>query len=75
MAGVALLRSVFGFDASRISSMSARFSSPVYPGETLRTEVWQDDNAIMFRCRVVERDRVVLDRGRATLAPPAGALS
>ena len=37
----------------------------VYPGETIRTEMWRDDNIVSFRARVVERDVVVLNNGRA----------
>ena len=47
--------------------MDVRFSSPVYPGETIRTEVWVDGNVVSFRARAVERDVVVLNNGRAEL--------
>ncbi len=67
VAGHALLRTECAYDPSRLSAMSARFSAPVYPGETLRTEIWGQDNGLAFRCRVVERDRVVLDNGRASI--------
>ena len=50
--------------ASRLRSMSARFTKPVYPGETIRTEFWrQDDGLYRFRSFSVERELVVLDRG------------
>ena len=48
--------------------MQARFSSPVYPGETIRTEMWLQGGVVSFRARVVERDVVVLNNGRAQLA-------
>ena len=48
--------------------MEARFSSPVYPGETLRTEMWKSGNVVSFRCTVPARDNiVVLNNGRAEI--------
>ena len=63
----ALLRAVCDNDPSRLGSMFVRFSSPVYPGETIRTEIYRSDDTVRFRCRVIERDVVVLDRGSATI--------
>lgn len=63
-----LVRSVCGNDASRLRTMAARFTKPVLPGETLRTEYWQGaDGGIRFRCVAVGRNEVVLDRGTARL--------
>jgi acyl dehydratase len=59
--GHALLRGLLSYDAGRLRSMAARFTSPVYPGETIRTEIWHDGS---FRARVVERDVVVINNGR-----------
>ena len=63
MAGHAVLRTYCDYDASRFKSLKLRFSSPVYPGETIRTEMWKDGNVISFRSRVIERDVVVLNNG------------
>jgi acyl dehydratase len=52
----------------RLVSMFVRFSSPAYPGETIRTEFFRDAAGIRFRARAVERDVVVLDRGLARIA-------
>jgi len=51
----------------RLKLLSARFSRPVFPGETIRTEFLLTSGQIRFRARVVERDLVVLDRGTAVL--------
>ena len=67
IAGWALTQAAGAGDPSRIASIETRFSSPVYPGETIRTEVWLDGRTAFFRARVVERDIVVLNNGRATL--------
>jgi acyl dehydratase len=63
----ALLASVCDFDPSRLKSLFARFSAPVFPGETVRFEMYREDDAVAFRARVKERDRVVLDYGRAEI--------
>ena len=68
VAGHALLKTACGYDPTCFKSMALRFSSPVYPGETIRTEVWRDDGVISFRSSVVERDVVVLNNGRAEVA-------
>ncbi|WP_240653446.1 MaoC/PaaZ C-terminal domain-containing protein [Sphingomonas crocodyli] len=56
-------------DQTRLKRVGARFASVVYPGETIRTEYWKlGDGEIAFRCRVVERDQIVLTGGKATIA-------
>lgn len=67
IAGWALTQSVCGGDPAAVQSIDVRFSSPVYPGETIRTELWVDSKIVSFRSRVVERDIVVLNNGRAEL--------
>lgn len=68
VAGHALLKSCCDYDPARFRSLKLRFSAPVYPGETVRTEMWRDGAIVSFRSRVVERDVVVLDNGRAEVA-------
>jgi acyl dehydratase len=63
----ALVRGVCGNDPKRLGSMFVRFSSPVYPGETIRTEIFEAPGQTRFRCRVVERGVTVLDRGAASV--------
>jgi acyl dehydratase len=55
------------YTSSRFKSIAGRFSSPVYPGETIRTEMWRDGPVLSFRARLVERDVVVLNNGRAEI--------
>ena len=64
----AVLRTYCGYTPSALRSFSARFSAPVYPGETIRTEMWRDGTRVRFRARVVERDVLVLSHGLAELA-------
>nr|WP_245405665.1 MaoC family dehydratase [Sphingobium sp. Sx8-8] len=64
VAGRALLALLTGNDPARIRRIDARFSAPVYPGETIETALWREGpGKAAFRCRVVERDKVVLNNG------------
>jgi acyl dehydratase len=67
VAGHAILRTWCAYDASRLAAITCRFTAPVFPGETIHTEMWRRDDRVHFRSRVAERDVVVLDRGLATL--------
>ncbi|HAE02870.1 MAG TPA: 3-alpha,7-alpha,12-alpha-trihydroxy-5-beta-cholest-24-enoyl-CoA hydratase [Rhodospirillaceae bacterium] len=68
--GHAILKAICDYDGSRLKSMRVRFSAPVYPGETLRTEFWRvTPTDIRFRSRIVERDLLVLNNGQALLTP------
>ncbi len=64
----AILRTICEYDPTFIRELQGRFTAPVYPGETLRTEMWQSANIVSFRVRAVERDLVVLDKGFCELA-------
>ena len=68
-AGHAILKTCCGYDPARFKSLQLRFSAPVYPGETIRTQMWRDDSVVSFRSRVIERDVVVLNNGRAQITP------
>ena len=69
-AGRALLAELAGGEASRLTAMSARFSSPVFPGETLTTSIWRTaPGRAVYRTEASGPDgattRVVLDDGAA----------
>ena len=68
VAGYALLLGCAEGNAAAMRTMACRFSAPVFPGETLRTDIWDEGGAALFRCTAVERDKTVLDRGKATFA-------
>ena len=69
VAGHAVLKTFCGYDTAKLTSFACRFSAPVFPGETLRTEMWRDGNVVRFRARVVERDVVAVNNGRAEVTP------
>lgn len=68
VAGRAILKACCGNDPARLKRIQLRFSAPVFPGETIRTEMWRDGKQISFRARVVDRDLVVLNNGLAVTA-------
>jgi len=68
VSGHAVLRTCCNYDPARLRSLALRFSSPVFPGERIRTEMWRDGEVVSFRARVVARDVTVLDNGRATVS-------
>jgi len=56
-------------DAARLKFIKVRFSSPVYPGETIRVEYWDEGaGTYAFQARVEERDVVVVKGGQARFA-------
>ena len=63
--GHAILKTCCDYDPARFKSLDLRFSAPVYPGETIRTEMWRDYGVVSFRARTVERDVLVLNNGHA----------
>ena len=67
LAGRAILETACGYDPARLAEISARFTTPVYPGEMLRTLIWVDGDVISFRVIVVDREVVAIDNGRAVL--------
>ena len=67
IAGYALTRAAGA--PERIASIQARFTAPVFPGETIETDLWHDGTTISFRARIPARGVTALNNGRATLRP------
>jgi acyl dehydratase len=59
--GRVLLHTLCGGDVARFGQLSARFSSPVIPGDVLTTSLWTTPAGARFQVAV--GDRIVLDRG------------
>ena len=69
IAGHALLRTVCEYDVEKFGRLAVRFSAPTLPGDTLRVEIWRNQEVgAFFRCRAVERDVVVIASGRFDFA-------
>src|SRR3546814_16107775 len=64
-----------GHDPSQVAHIEARFTAPVFPGETIHTEIWRDDRTVSFRARLVERDVVALDTGTIALRGKKNSLA
>jgi acyl dehydratase len=67
VAARAVLQAVGGAADVRLKSFGLRFSSPVYPGDMISTDIWREGSAVSFRSRVAARDAVVLNNGIAVI--------
>ncbi|MBV8800045.1 MAG: MaoC family dehydratase N-terminal domain-containing protein [Alphaproteobacteria bacterium] len=63
-----VLSTACDYEPAKIVGFDVRFSAPVFPGETIATEMWLDGAVVSFRSRVKERDVVCLNNGKCTLA-------
>ena len=73
VAGRALIADLGGGDASKVTAMDARFTSPVFPGEVLTTSIWRTEpGRAVFRTEAANPDgseaRLVLEDGVAEFA-------
>jgi acyl dehydratase len=64
----AILQTICDYDSTLVTGFDLRFSAPVYPGDLISTEMWQDRNIVSFRCRVNARNSIVINNGKCTLA-------
>ena len=69
--GRALLHQLCDGDPSSFKSMDSRFSSPVYPGDSLTVQMWVEGSQAIYRT-VAQKDtpeeRVVIDNGLCLFA-------
>lgn len=64
----ALVDGLLDGDASRLTDLSVRFAGSLYPGQTIRTRVWRDDDEIRLVAVCPERDDApVLSHGTGRL--------
>jgi acyl dehydratase len=63
MAAHAILKACCAYEPARIRTMAVRFTSPVYPGETVRFQFWRRAGKLHLRARIDARDVVVLNNG------------
>lgn len=63
----AVLQAFADYDPTRIKSHQVRFSSPVFPGETITVDLWKDGEVISFEARVKERGVTVIKNGKSVL--------
>jgi len=63
----AVLQTYAGYDPSRFKSHQARFSAPVFPGETITVDLWKDGEVISFEARIKDRGVTVIKNGKTVL--------
>jgi acyl dehydratase len=61
------LHALAGGDPARFKAMSGRFSSPVFPGESLTVRMWETGDGQSVFQTVGPDGRVVLDAGQVTV--------
>jgi acyl dehydratase len=62
-----VLQTYADYDPSAFRQHAARFSSPVYPGETVTIDLWKDGDVISFEAKVKARNVTVIKNGRTVL--------
>ncbi|WP_439366115.1 MaoC/PaaZ C-terminal domain-containing protein [Bradyrhizobium sp. DASA03005] len=62
-----ILQTYADYDPGAFRRHAARFSSPVYPGETVTLEMWKDGNAVSFEASVKKRGVTVVKNGMTML--------
>jgi acyl dehydratase len=66
VAGHGLVKRLCHGEPTALRAMGGRFSAPVFPGETLRLELWHDGpGRVSFRASVPARGAVVMNNGFA----------
>ncbi|MCK1312895.1 MaoC/PaaZ C-terminal domain-containing protein [Bradyrhizobium sp. 23] len=63
----AVLQTYADYDPSAFHRHRARFSAPVFPGETVTIHLWKEGNSISFEAQVRERQVTVARNGQAVL--------
>jgi len=73
VAARAILKQFAGNDTKKFKGIKVRFAAPVYPGETLVTEMWRSDTKngiteIIFQVTAKERNVIVINQAVASIA-------
>jgi len=63
----AILDTYCDSDPEKLESIALRFSSPMYPGETIRVDIWKGTSELKFSAIAMESGVKVLDKGLARI--------
>jgi acyl dehydratase len=63
----AVLQTFADYDPAAFKRHAVRFSAPVYPGETVSVDLWQDGEVVSFEARVKDRGVTVIKSGLSVL--------
>ena len=63
----AILQTYADYDPAAFAHHAVRFSSPVFPGETVTVDLWRDGSRISHEARIKERDAMVVKNGLSIL--------
>jgi acyl dehydratase len=63
----AVLQTYADYDAAAFKSHAARFSSPVFPGETITVDLWKDGPVVSFEARIKDRGVTCIRKGKTVL--------
>jgi len=67
--GRALLHTLCGSDPARFLGMAGRFTSPVFPGESITVHMWETAPGEAFFRTTGQDGRTVFDAGKLSIAP------
>lgn len=56
-----VLKTFANNDPSMVKAVKARFSGVIYPGETIKTEMWKEANRVYVKSSVVETGKVIIE--------------
>jgi acyl dehydratase len=62
-----VLQTYADYDPTAFKEHVVRFSSPVFPGETVTMAMWKDGQVISFEAKVKARDATVIRNGKTVL--------
>jgi acyl dehydratase len=62
-----VLQTYADYDSGAFRQHVARFSAPVYPGESVTMDLWKDGAVISFEARVKTRNVTVIRNGKTVL--------
>lgn len=64
----ALIEATCAGNAVQLLAMDGRFRTPVYPGDTLTTEIWREASGVVLFQTLDGNGNVAIERGRAAVA-------